>query len=86
MADSIVEQCSKLNLVSNSEEEVIDMQDAPDEGQEEIISLRLVGRLLTEKSLNFDALKRTMLHVWSLKEGVVIRALEANLFLFQFFH
>lgn len=45
-----------------------------------------MGRVLTTKPLNFDAVKRTLLHIWSLKEGVVIRALGSNTFLFQFFH
>lgn len=86
MADSLIEQCSKLNIEGVNEEEVIDLEDGDDAVHDEKLSLRLVGRLLTEKPVNFDALKRTMQHAWSLKDGVVIRALESNLFLFQFFH
>lgn len=85
MADDLVEQCSKLNIV-NEEEDILELEDGCDEQQDAKISLRLVGRLLSEKPLNFEALKRTMLQVWSLKEGVFIRAPESNMFVFQFFH
>ncbi|CAO2833719.1 unnamed protein product [Amaranthus hypochondriacus] len=85
MADELVAQCPKLNIV-NDDNEVVDLDDGFDEEKDCKISLRLVGRILTEKPLNFEAVKRTLLHIWSLKEGVVIRSLEVNLFLFQFFH
>lgn len=86
MADVLVEQCSKLNIESGTEEDVIDLVDDSEEVVDEKLSLRLVGRLFTEKPVNFEALKRTMSLVWSLREGVVIRPIESNLFLFQFFH
>lgn len=48
--------------------------------------MRLVGRVLEDKPLNFDAVKRTFLHVWNLKDGVIIRLMGLNIFSFQFFH
>ena len=85
MTADLIEQCSKLTLF-NEEEDVLELEDNLDEQQEAKLSLLLVGCLLSEKPLNFDALKRTLLHVWSLKEGVVIRAMESNMFVFQIFH
>ncbi|CAO2822706.1 unnamed protein product [Amaranthus hypochondriacus] len=85
MADSLVERCSKLTIV-NEEEDVVEIGDSLDESHDEKLSLRLIGRVLTEKPLNFDAFKRMMLHVWCLKDGVVIRAMGSNTFMFQFFH
>lgn len=85
MADLLVERCSKMNLVG-TEDEVVDLEEGFDDTQDEKLALRLVGCIVTEKPLNFDAVKRTLLHIWSLKEGVVIRMVGVNLFLFQFFH
>ncbi|XP_057535298.1 uncharacterized protein LOC130813479 [Amaranthus tricolor] len=85
MADSLVEQCSKLHI-GNDEDDIIDLGDKLEVGQEDKLSLQLVGHLLTEKPLNFETLKHTMMHVWSVMEGVIVRALESNLFMFQFFH
>ena len=85
MAADLIEQCSKWTLF-NEEEDDLELQDNLDEQQDAKLSLWLVGRLLFEKPLNFDALKRTLLHIWSLKEGVVIRAMESNMFVFQIFH
>lgn len=85
MADDLVEQCSKLHLV-NKEDDVVDLDSGFEDERDSKLSLRLVGKVLTEKPLKFDAVKRTLLHIWSLKEGVVIRSMGVNLFLFQFFH
>ena len=54
MADDLVEQCSKLQI-KNSEDEIVDLDDGVDDSQEEKLSLRLVGRILTEKPLSFVA-------------------------------
>lgn len=85
MVDDLVVQCSKL-LHSSTEDDVVDLGEEVDQGDNEKLSLRLVGRVITERPLNFDAVKRTLMHVWNLKEGVVIRSMGVNLFLFQFFH
>lgn len=85
MAADLVEKCSQLAL-TGKEEDVIDFGDNADEAVDDKLSLRLVGRIVTSKPLNFDAVRRTLMHIWSLKEGVVIRAMGPNLFLFQFFH
>ena len=85
MAEDLVEQCSKLAIM-NGEEDIGILDDCNDNTHDEKISLRLIGRILMEKLLNFDAFKRTILHVWCLKDGVVIRSMGSNLFMFQFFH
>lgn len=85
MADKLVEQCSKLQI-ENSENDIVDLDDGVDDAVDEKLSLRLVGRIFTEKPLNYDAVKRTLTHIWSLKNGVIIRSMGTNLFLFQFFH
>lgn len=85
MAEDLVEKCAKLNIIPK-EDDIVDLGDGFEEDQDDKLSLRLVGRVLTDKPLNFEAVKRTFLHVWNLKEGVIIRSLGANLFVFQLFH
>lgn len=70
MAKELVEQCSKLAL-TNTEDDVIDFGDRTNEVSDDKLSLRLVGRVLTSKPLNFEVVRRTLFHIWSLKDGVV---------------
>ena len=46
----------------------------------------LVGRFLTDKVINFSAMKNTMASLWHPGKGVYIKDLSFTLFLFQFFH
>lgn len=86
MADSLLDEWEKFNL-TEEESRVVgeDFEGVDDEDQRVQISLTLVGKLLTGKPFNFEALKRTLTSVWSLKDGVAIRAVDSNLFVFQFF-
>ena len=44
------------------------------------------GKFLTDKVINFPAMKNTMASVWRPGKGVCIKDLSPSLFLFQFFH
>lgn len=46
----------------------------------------LVGRFLTEKTINSRAMKSKMADVWKPMMGINIKELEQGIFLFQFFH
>lgn len=48
--------------------------------------LCLVGRLLTEKSINVRATESKLVDVWKPIMGINIKELEQGKFLFQFFH
>lgn len=48
--------------------------------------LCLVGRFLTEKSVNMKAMKTKMDDIWKPTMGVNIKELEQGIFLFQFYH
>lgn len=86
MADLLLEEWEKFNL-TEEESRVIggDYEGVDDEDSKVQISLMVVGKLLTGKPFNFDALKRTLTSIWSLKEGVAARLVDTNLFVFQFF-
>ena len=59
-----------------------------DDGNKVNIDYRccLVGRFMTDKMINFDAMKNTMASLWRPGKGVCIKDLSPTLVLFQFFH
>lgn len=70
------------------DEEVVvggDFENEKDEEAKTQISLMLVGKLLTNRPFNIEAMKRTLTGIWRAKENIVIRMIESNLFAFQFF-
>lgn len=86
MDDNLYEKWGKLKLTE--EEEVIiggNIDDDNTSGIKNRISLSLMGKLLTVNPFNVEAMKRTLLSIWSLKNSVVIRMVETNLFVLQFF-
>lgn len=83
MADEIADKCAQLQL-QNKEEDVVDLSNAVECVLDEKTGLRVMGKLLTKKPINSDALKITMMNIWNLKEGVIIRAIDVNAFIFQF--
>lgn len=84
MAEEIADVVSKLRI-DEEEEHVLDL-DSLNPNLENPVSLLLVGRLLTDRSFNVEAFKRTITTVWAPSHGLVIRVLKPNLFAFQFFH
>ena len=84
MAEEISEIVSRLRI-DTEEADVLDVE-IINPNPENKISLLLLGRLLTERSFNVEAFKRTITTVWAPVHGVVIRVLRPNLFAFQFFH
>lgn len=46
----------------------------------------LVGRFLTESSIDFQAMQHKMASLWRPGKGMYVKQLEANRFMFQFYH
>ena len=46
----------------------------------------LIGRLLTDKPINFVAMKNTMASIWEPGKGIAVTKVGAGRYLFQFFH
>ena len=84
MAEEISDIVSRLRI-DTEEEEVIDAA-LLNPNPVNNVSLLLLGRLLTERSFNVEAFKRTITTVWAPTHGLVIRVLRPNLFAFQFYH
>ncbi|KAL2929579.1 DNA topoisomerase 1 [Bienertia sinuspersici] len=85
MAEELAKELQNFRL-SEEEEAVIGLnqQSSNTNGLKNKISLMMVGKLLTGKPFNFEAMKRTLRTVWRLKHDVAIRMVENNLFIFQF--
>uniref|UniRef100_A0A803PKP9 CCHC-type domain-containing protein n=1 Tax=Cannabis sativa TaxID=3483 RepID=A0A803PKP9_CANSA len=46
----------------------------------------LVGRFLTNRSIDFQAMQNKIATLWQLGRGLYVKELDPNLFLFQFYH
>lgn len=88
MESEVSNICVRLQL--NEEEEgglIVAGEEIGDPGDIKIDSkFCLVERFLTDKVVNFAAMKNTMALLWCLGRGVCIKDLSPTLFLFQFFH
>lgn len=67
------------------EEEVL-WDDEGDEGQEDRLSLALVGKIWSNRSINPNAFITTMKGIWVTRYGLDINHVGKNTFQFQFFH
>ncbi|XP_021716010.1 uncharacterized protein LOC110683914 [Chenopodium quinoa] len=85
MADELIDQCANLRI-NDLENEIVDLGDVEDGESEARVSLMLVGKLISDRTINVEAFKRTMIHAWAVSKRLVIRVIGANLFAFQFFH
>lgn len=55
MADELAERCSRLNIV-NDENEIVDLGSVNSEQSKAKTSLMLVGKVISERAVNLDAL------------------------------
>uniref|UniRef100_A0A803QJ80 Reverse transcriptase domain-containing protein n=1 Tax=Cannabis sativa TaxID=3483 RepID=A0A803QJ80_CANSA len=46
----------------------------------------LVGRFITDQTIDFDAMQNKLAALWRPKRGLYVKLLDSNRFLFQFFH
>ncbi|XP_048504264.1 uncharacterized protein LOC125499468 [Beta vulgaris subsp. vulgaris] len=85
MAAELIEQCAKLNI-EDEENEIVDLGTVKSGDARLKTSLMLVGKVISERAVNLDALQRTMSQIWALHRNLVVRAIDSNTFVFQFFH
>lgn len=84
MAEEIIRSVSSLRI-DEEEDQILDIANL-NPNNENNVSLLLIGKLLTERSYNVDAFKKTITTVWAPQHGLVIRTLKPNLYAFQFYH
>ena len=45
-----------------------------------------MGRFLTDSAIDFQAMQHKMASLWKPRRGMFVKPLEANRFMFQFYH
>lgn len=81
----IEEKYATLNL---EEEEASGVEYEEDVDESNCIDLRwcLVGRFLVDIPVDFNAMQNTLASLWKPGRGMFVKELEANLYMFQFYH
>ncbi|XP_028075299.1 uncharacterized protein LOC114277599 [Camellia sinensis] len=85
MADSLNDLARRLVLTKEEEAEVV-VEEVHLQPTEAKVGLCLVGKLLTTRPFNFEALRTTLTAVWRASKGIVFKTLGDNLFLIKFGH
>lgn len=76
------------NLLKNDEEfEGLILEDIPENNPNNGYAICVVGSLLTDRKVNFAAMKDTFSSIWKPVKGVFMKETSIpNLFIFKFFH
>ena len=83
MAEDLVEEWRKFSLTEDEAPGFTVDGDAM--GNAKVLGSHcLLGKLITDKYFNKEALKSSMLRLWGLACGITIQTIGANLFVFQF--
>ncbi|GMY22288.1 protein at-4/1 [Fagus crenata] len=83
MAEDLVEEWRKFSLTEDEAPGF--MVDGDAMGNAKVLGSHcLLGKLITDKYFNKEALKSSMLRLWGLACGITIQTIGANLFVFQF--
>ena len=72
--------------LSQGETEFLSLEGVDDVGGEETFELSLVGRFLTDRSINFNFMRDRLSHLWRPGKGVCISELDNQRYIFKFFH
>lgn len=67
MADDLSKRCAQLSIIEE-EEEIVEFDEATNKTIADKVTLSLVGKVLSVRNYNFNALKNTMNQVWSLSK------------------
>ena len=76
---------SALSL-SQGETEFLSLEGVDDVGGENTFELSLVGRFLTDRSINFNFMRDRLSHLWRPGKGVCISEFANQRYIFKFFH
>ncbi|KAL8457918.1 hypothetical protein ACS0TY_035687 [Phlomoides rotata] len=77
----------RANLVGSlDEEDDLVLEHSVEDEAHQATSFCLVGRFLTDQTINYTAIKNRMLDIWNPVKGVIIRTLGEGRFMFEFYH
>lgn len=68
------------------EENIVDLDEIPNDDLNYDINLALVRKVLTIRSYKFKALKRTLNRIWSIRKATLFHSIENRLFVVQCAH
>lgn len=85
-SDSSRLEVEEVEKGSTEEEVEIDWVVEEEEEEEAKVSLGMVGKIWTERSINANAFVTTMKRVWNPRHGVEANCIDKNVFFFQFHH
>ncbi|XP_060961909.1 uncharacterized protein LOC133032093 [Cannabis sativa] len=80
-----MDQYAHMNI-EDEEEGVLIAEDQSEEVQAFDDRWCLVGKFLTNRTFDFDAMRHTLASLWQPGKGVYIKELDTNRYLFQFYH
>ena len=72
--------------LSQRKTEFLSLEGVDDVGGEDTFELSLVGRFLTDRSINFNFMRDRLSHLWRPGKGVCISELANQWYIFKFFH
>lgn len=85
MANELINEWEKLKLTEDEEIVIGNNVDDHEENDVELkISLCLVGKLVTNKPFNVEAMQKTIQSIWRIREKIFVRTVDTNLFFFFF--
>lgn len=83
MADDIAVRCANLKI-TDDENAVVSLDEEDDDNDGLGINLSIVGKVLSIRPHNFEAMKRTLNQLWAISKGALFRQIENDLFIVQF--
>ncbi|XP_048504096.1 uncharacterized protein LOC125499392 [Beta vulgaris subsp. vulgaris] len=83
MADDIASRVSSLHI-TDAENEVLNLDSVEIHETNQNLELATVGKVLTARNFNFEALKRTFNQIWAISSAALFRPIENGLFVVQF--
>ena len=84
MASELHSAWQKLTL-TEEEDTIVACEEEPSSERVDQVALCLLGKLHTQHKFNVGAMKNVFKNVWKPAQGVIIKDLDWNLFIFQFF-
>ena len=83
MADELEELWKKLTVIEEEEEDIILGSNSTEVAKEEGKNC-IVTKVVTQRSVNVEALKKNMRMLWKPNKGLQVSEIEDNLFLAEF--
>ncbi|KAF2301021.1 hypothetical protein GH714_019335 [Hevea brasiliensis] len=75
-----------MAIEDKDEDEVLVSDFLEEQAQQENLDYYLIGRFLTERTINFNVMRNIFANLWCPGSGVCIKEVGPKLFSFQFFH